>query len=292
MNKIITLCLLTYNHKHSIEKSINSILSQTYSNFKLLISDDNSNDGTWEYINEISKTDSRIKCIRTPSNYGMAGNANFVVRHVDTEFFGIIHHDDIYSKELLSEWVNIMSSDKEIAYVFNDYEFDGEKSQELKKINGNLDRITDGNRFINEYLLRFWRCPVRGTALIRKKYWDKVNGMNEKFGFLADIDLWINLAEDNKVGFSNKTLVNVLKERPKNYPKEYKGFSWDRRFLLYDIHWFHSKRNNIELIKKFKINIDILKWIIYSIIKKERFPSIPKKEYEFKIINHIRDFMP
>ena len=43
----ISCCLLTFNHAHIIESTINSILEQTVKNFEFIVSDDCSTDGTW-----------------------------------------------------------------------------------------------------------------------------------------------------------------------------------------------------------------------------------------------------
>ena len=49
-----------FNCENTVEKSINSILSQTYENFEFLISDDDSSDNTSEIIKKMQKNDSRI----------------------------------------------------------------------------------------------------------------------------------------------------------------------------------------------------------------------------------------
>ena len=56
----IDILLATYNGETFIKEQIDSILNQTYSEFRLLISDDNSTDKTKEIIKEYEKKDNRI----------------------------------------------------------------------------------------------------------------------------------------------------------------------------------------------------------------------------------------
>ena len=70
----------------------------------------------------------------------------------------------------------------------------------------------DGKWFLKKELLIRFGCYVRGTAIFRKKYFDEVGGMNEKFGMLADVDLWMRLAAKWDVGYVNKPLIEVIQE--------------------------------------------------------------------------------
>ena len=56
----ISCVLLTYNHVHTIENTVNSILKQKIRNFEFIISDDCSNDGTWQKIINIKKKNIKI----------------------------------------------------------------------------------------------------------------------------------------------------------------------------------------------------------------------------------------
>ena len=57
--KTVTVILPTFNHENFVKKSIDSILSQTYDDFFLILYDDNSTDGTWDIINQYN--DKRIR---------------------------------------------------------------------------------------------------------------------------------------------------------------------------------------------------------------------------------------
>ena len=69
---MVSICMPCYNNSEFIEEAINSALNQTYANFKLIICDNQSDDGTWEIINKID--DPRLRIYRNATNIGMINN--------------------------------------------------------------------------------------------------------------------------------------------------------------------------------------------------------------------------
>lgn len=278
LNAKLTACLLVYNHAHILEKVIVNILNQTFYDFKLIISDDCSTDNSYDIAKRFDSLDSRIKLIKTPSNLGMAANANYAVSLAKSEFVALLHHDDLLEKDTFAEWLRCIKSNVNIAYVFNDYKT-SESGSTNYYINNKLNCTNRGEKILKRFLLKRWGCPVRGTALIRKKYFEEVGGMDEKFGMLADIDLWMRLAARWDVGYVNKPLITVLVARPENYPKDYIDFSWKRILLLFDIHSSNINRQNYQgcltyLLKRFvfrnKVSFEIIKWHGYATVKRKK----------------------
>lgn len=80
----------------SFQKSMESILNQTYSNFEFIICDDGSTDRTWEILNEFAATDRRIKLIRNKQNQGLAASLNRCIE-ISTGKYIARHDCDDYS---------------------------------------------------------------------------------------------------------------------------------------------------------------------------------------------------
>lgn len=287
----LTACLLVYNHSHLLQKVIGNILNQTFKDFNLIISDDCSTDNSYEIARSFENIDSRIRVVKTPQNLGMAGNANFAISFAKSEYVALLHHDDILSVNAFEKWLDCIEKDENIAFVFNDYKTSYSASTN-HYINNKLKIINPGNYILKKFLLKRWGCPIRGTALIRKKYFDEAGGMDERFELLADVDLWMRLSAKWDVGYIGEPLIEVLANRPENYPKEYTDFTWKRFFILFDIHSRNINRvnypNNFHyLIKRFvfrnKVSIEIIKWHVYAVVRNKYFII---KNYSFDHNNY------
>lgn len=92
----------------SFQRSIESILCQTYSDFEFIICDDGSNDRTWELLSEFSTRDNRIKLIRNKHNLGLAASLNRCLEYSSGKY--IARHDcDDYS--------DITRLEKQLSYI-------------------------------------------------------------------------------------------------------------------------------------------------------------------------------
>ena len=75
----------------AFEKSISSVLSQTFSDFEFIICDDGSSDNTWDLLSDYAKKDSRIKLLKNEKNIGLAATLNRCISESSGEF--IARHD-------------------------------------------------------------------------------------------------------------------------------------------------------------------------------------------------------
>ena len=75
---LISIGMPVFNDRDFIERSIQSLLNQTFCNFELIISDDCSTDGSQDICLWYANLDSRIKYIRHAKNIGISNNIKFV----------------------------------------------------------------------------------------------------------------------------------------------------------------------------------------------------------------------
>ena len=276
LEKKISCVLLTYNHAHTVEDAVASVLKQRLKKFEFIISDDCSNDGTWEKLVNIKKKYKNIILTKTKKNMGMPGNTNYAFSLCTRPYIALLHHDDLYPSNLLEEWGKMLEKYSEAAFVFNRY-----KNYENKTISTFVpSQILNGDWLIRNSLLAKLDCCVRGTCMIRKAAFDRIGGMNTKFGYIADIDLWIRLAKKYSVCFAKKTIISVKTQRPEYYSEDYlplKKF-WKKKKLLYSLFSKNIEEyKNSSLIKNkllfyrylFNVNRDILYWLMFLMYKRK-----------------------
>ena len=91
-----------FNGEKFIKNAIDSILSQTFKNFELIISDNASTDSTSKICEEYALKDNRIRYFRQSQNFGAVKNFQFVLEQAKCEYFMWTAADDIRHKLFLA----------------------------------------------------------------------------------------------------------------------------------------------------------------------------------------------
>lgn len=94
---MIDIVIPNYNKYPYIKECLNSLVSQTYTNWRCIVVDSFSNDGSWEVIQEFSKNDKRFELYQIPKSVkSFYETWNFGLSQVKNEFFCVLTSDDIW----------------------------------------------------------------------------------------------------------------------------------------------------------------------------------------------------
>ena len=104
----VTVSIPTYNRCGYLKEAIDSVLAQTYSDFKLLITDNGSQDGTRELVEGYIARDSRIIYHRFSSNQGPALNWKYALTNPTTDLVAFLPDDDLWLPKHLEYAVTSM----------------------------------------------------------------------------------------------------------------------------------------------------------------------------------------
>ncbi|XOK60442.1 glycosyltransferase family 2 protein [Paenibacillus elgii] len=113
----VIMCVFNTNVEQILQKSIHSILSQTFTDFEFIICDDGSTDGTYEILKEICKCDDRIKLIRNEVNMTAAVARNRCISICESEYIAIMDADDCSSHNRLKQQVDFLEQHQEYDFV-------------------------------------------------------------------------------------------------------------------------------------------------------------------------------
>ena len=108
----ISVLIPVYNREDFVERSINSILQQTYTNFELIIYDDGSTDSTNNIISKLMKKDRRIFLIGDYENKGVGYARNQLLKQCNTKYAIWMDSDDISHPERIELQLKEMDEDK------------------------------------------------------------------------------------------------------------------------------------------------------------------------------------
>ena len=106
----LTIGLPVYNGEEFIRSRLENILSQTFQDFHLIISDNCSEDETSKICQEFVSKDDRIHYYKQNENIGGIKNYQFVLDNVETEYFVFATHDDMWEETFLEK--NILALDQ------------------------------------------------------------------------------------------------------------------------------------------------------------------------------------
>jgi glycosyltransferase involved in cell wall biosynthesis len=114
----VSIGLPVYNGDRYIRETLDSILSQSFSDFELIIADNCSSDETQQICEEYANKNSRIIYHRNEKNLGAAPNYNLAFELSSGEYFKWADYDDILSPDFISRCVEVLDSHPEVAVCF------------------------------------------------------------------------------------------------------------------------------------------------------------------------------
>ena len=119
---LVSIIMPAYNAEKTIEASINSVTSQTYQNWELLIIEDASTDKTAEIAKSAASKDSRIRFIQNPQNIGVVGSRNVGINSARGKWLAFLDSDDLWRYEKLAKQLKFMAeTDAVISYTSTAY---------------------------------------------------------------------------------------------------------------------------------------------------------------------------
>lgn len=104
----VSVIMPTFNSLNTLEESILSVINQTYSDWELLITDDCSTDGSFEYATSMASKDNRIKVFKNSVNSGAGASRNNSIEKSKGKYIAFLDSDDLWHHEKLSKQISFM----------------------------------------------------------------------------------------------------------------------------------------------------------------------------------------
>jgi len=260
-NSMISIIIVNYNGKYDLIECLESLKKLSYENFEIILVDNNSVDGSTEFV---AANFSNVKIIKLEKNYGFAAANNIGAKTAVGELFLFLNNDTIVTPYFLNELIKPLLSDEKIAIC----------QPLLFRIDGSIDSSGD---YVDVYGRSYSTTNIedkikhilsaRGAALlIRKDIFWELDGFDSEFFFaFEDIDLgwraWIYgykcilVPASNVIHKSGRSLKQLNSELEfhsikNNFILRYTDF--DGKYMLTSILMFFL----MNFIKKvFKISI-------------------------------------
>ena len=189
MRLTVLVCVHITNEFHDLllNKALQSLVNQTYKDFKTLIVLDQCWDKTKELISSFDY-DLDLEILIKDKKEGLSYAKNFGLQHINTEWVGFLDGDDLYLPSKIESQVNYINN--------NDVDFLGTHRFHIGPHDDNNTRngdFNDVNKYIThseiEFALPYENILTHGSMMIRKKCLDELGGYNDVRG-MEDWDLW------------------------------------------------------------------------------------------------------
>ena len=181
----VSIIIVNYNGKELLQKCLDSLLKVNYDNFEIILVDNNSTDGTVEFI---TKNYPSLIIIKLDSNKGFAEPNNVAAKISKGKYLLFLNNDTVVTPNFISEMVKVMETDKKIAIC----------QSLLLKPDGSVDSSGDfidhlGVVYNSKTEIDEIRevSSARGASmLVRSDIFEKLDGFDQKFFItFEDVDL-------------------------------------------------------------------------------------------------------
>lgn len=216
---LVSIITPVYNGEEFLDRSIKSVLAQTYDNWELLLIDDGSVDNSTHII-ENYLSDNRIRLLKNELNSGISATRNKGIRESGGAYIALLDQDDEWFPDKLQKQVQIFRSlDNSYGLVYSNIEvrFDNGKVTERK-----IDIEPKPTVSENLKLMLLRNLISSPTVLIKKEVIDDVGLFDDSITWGGDdYDLWIRIANKYKFCYVNEVLC-IRYEHQKNYSADKK----------------------------------------------------------------------
>lgn len=137
---LVSIITPLYNSEVFLEKTFNSIRSQTYSNWEWIVVDDFSSDTSFEMIKKYKSFENRIKAFQNKKNEGAAISRNRAIMEAKGRFIAFLDSDDLWTEDKLEKQIAFMLN-KKIALSYSNYRVITESGEDTNKEISPPDRL-------------------------------------------------------------------------------------------------------------------------------------------------------
>lgn len=201
MKPEISVVMSAYNDEKHIERSVRSLLEQSFSGFELIVVNDGSTDRTLEILEQFAASDSRLRII-DQKNTGLTRALIRGCEEAAGEFIARQDADDWSAPERLLEQLKLIQSDSAIGFVSCATSYVGPAEEPLETITRNNNSQIATEQLLNEKM----GPPHHGSVMFRKSVYQKIGGYRPEFYYGQDSDLWLRMAEVRQIAYAEKVL--------------------------------------------------------------------------------------
>jgi len=209
---LLSVTVLNYNYAHYLTQCLDSILSQTFTDFELILINDCSTDNSLDVIERFVK-DSRVRLINHTSNQGYVKSLVEGVELSRGKYITVISADDFcVAPSAFDTLITALEKDSTVAFSYSahgHYDHSGKRHlirrpYECSYVRSGLEEIQD---------LIFECYVLHSGTIIRRSSYDAIGGYDASMRYAVDYKLWLMLCSVGNVAYSDQEIYGFRVHR-------------------------------------------------------------------------------
>ena len=199
----VSVIIPTYNRGHLIHEALESVSSQTYQDFEVIVVDDGSSDQTRSIL-EAVPTDKKVRYI-LQENRGSASARNRGGEEAIGEYLAFLDSDDLFLPTKLEKQTAVLDANSEFAMVQSYFEKFRTSGEEL-----GTRETTFFSGHVYPQILTYWSYLLNPSCiLIRKSVFEELGGFDESMHSAEDLDFFRRVARKYPIGLIPEVLAKI-----------------------------------------------------------------------------------
>jgi len=222
INNTVSVIIPVYNRVNLIDRSINSVISQTYPINEIIVIDDGSNDGTYDLI----KRNFPQVSLQYQENKGVSNARNIGIKLAKSKWIAFLDSDDEWLPKKVEEQINLLKTN----FSFKICHTDEVWIRNQVRVNPMKKHRKYGGDIYNKCLPLCVISP--SSIIIHKDIFNDVGLFDEELPVCEDYDMWLRICSKYSVLFLDQKLINKYGGHDDQLSKKYWGMDRFRLIAL------------------------------------------------------------
>lgn len=218
LNPTVSICIPTYNGEEYLKNCLDSVLSQTFSDFEVLIVDDQSIDATVSIAQEYADQDPRVQIVQNPKNLGLVGNWNRCAHIAQGKWIKFVFQDDLIAPQCLEKMLGASQAESSIICCRRDFIFSSNTPENIRRFYENILELQHffpkgGELSVEDYCQlilgnlghNFVGEPT--GVMIRREAFHRFGSFNPHLIQICDLEFWTRIAANTGITYVPEILA-------------------------------------------------------------------------------------
>ncbi|MDG5499009.1 glycosyltransferase [Marinobacter sp. BGYM27] len=197
---LVSVIIPSFNRIKYIEKTVSSVLFQSYRKFEIIVVDDGSSDGSYGFLKDLEAKESKVSLYfhDDNKNKGQSASINLGIKKANGEFVVILDSDDYLDNKTLERHVNFLNRNKDVDIVYGNGAAVDKYGNYL-----NFNTLPENHVEVGDPNCLLLNCYIAlpGGSMVRSFVYCEVGDFEESFRAGQDHDMALRIFEKYKVAY-------------------------------------------------------------------------------------------